>query len=95
MITGARRRWRHRQRDLAQFDRCPLLIEMLAPAGRPEVHQLNCRAASPIQAAGSLRFEMRIQVPANAPAGANGLFWELDPTGAQGPQAVSRVVVAR
>jgi hypothetical protein len=77
------------------FDRCPLLIEMLAPAGRPEVHQLNCQAASPIPPSGSLRFEMRIQVPANAPAGANGLFWELDPTGAQGPQAVSRLVVAR
>ena len=78
-----------------RFDRCPLLIEMLAPAGRPEVHQLNCQAASPIPPSGSLRFEMRIQVPANAPAGANGLFWELDPTGAQGPQAVSRLVVAR
>lgn len=77
-----------------RFDRCPILIEMLAPAGRPEVHQLNCRAASPIQPAGSLRFEMRIQVPANAPAADNGLFWELDPTGAQGPQAVSRVMVA-
>ncbi len=37
----------------------------------------------------------RIQVPANAPAEANGLFWELDPTGAQGPQALSRLVVAR
>ncbi len=47
------------------------------------------------QPAGSLRFEMRIQVPADAPAEANGLFWELDPTGAQGPQAVSRLVVAR
>jgi hypothetical protein len=78
-----------------RFDRCPLLIEMLAPAGRPEVHQLNCQAASPIQPAGSLRFEMRIQVPADAPAGDNGLFWALDPTGAQGPQAVSRVAVAR
>jgi len=78
-----------------RFDRCPLLIQMLAPAGRPEVHQLNCRAASPIQPAGSLRFEMRIQIPANAPAAGNGLFWELDPTGTQGPQAVSRLVVAR
>jgi hypothetical protein len=78
-----------------RFDRCPLLIEMLAPAGRPEVHQLNCRAASPIPPAASLRFEMRIQVPADAPAAGNGLFWELDPTGAQGPQAVSRLVVAR
>jgi len=81
--------------EAVRFDRCPLLIEMLAPAGRAEVHQLNCRAASPIQPAGSLRFEMRIRVPADAPAAGNGLFWELDPTGAQGPQAVSRLVVAR
>ena len=77
-----------------RFDRCPVLIEMLAPAGRPEVHQLNCGAASPIQPGGSLRFEMRIQVPRDAPAGPNGLFWQLDPTGAQGPQVVSRLVVA-
>jgi hypothetical protein len=61
---------------------------LASAGGRP-------RAASPIQPAGSLRFEMRIQVPADAPAEANGLFWELDPTGAQGPQAVSRLVVAR
>jgi len=81
--------------EAVRFDRCPLLIEMLAPAGRAEVHQLNCRAASPIQPAGSLRFEMRIQVPANAPAADNGLFWELDPTGAQAPQVVSRLVVTR
>jgi hypothetical protein len=77
-----------------RFDRCPVLIEMLAPAGRPEVHQLNCGAASPIQPGGSLRFEMRIQVPGDAPAGPNGLFWQLDPTGAHGPQVVSRLVVA-
>jgi len=37
---------------------------------------------------------MRIQVPEDAPAGNNGLFWELDPTGAQGPEAVSGLVVA-
>ncbi len=77
-----------------RFDRCPLLVELLAPAGRPEVHQLNCGAASPIQPGGSLRFEMRIQVPGDAPTGPNGLFWQLDPTGAQGPQVVSRLVVA-
>lgn len=77
-----------------RFDRCPLVIEMLAPSGRPEVHQLNCRAASPIASGGSRHFDMRIKIPADAPAGANGLFWELDPIGARGPEAVSRVVVA-
>jgi hypothetical protein len=76
------------------FERCPLVVEMLAPAGRPEVHQLNCRAAAQLPAGGSLRFEMHIQIPADAPAGNNGLFWQLDPTGAQGPEVVSRLVVA-
>jgi hypothetical protein len=77
------------------FERCPLVIEMLAPTGRPEVHQLNCRAAGQIPARGSLRFEMHIQIPADAPVGNNGLFWELDPTGGQGPEVVSRIVVTR
>jgi hypothetical protein len=75
------------------FERCPLFVEMLAPAGRPEVHQLNCRTAGQLPATGSLRFEMRIQIPAGAPPGNNGLFWELDPTGAKGPEVVSRIEV--
>ncbi|GAA5185434.1 hypothetical protein GCM10023322_29470 [Rugosimonospora acidiphila] len=75
------------------FDRCPLIVEILAPAGHPEVHQLNCRAATRLPAKGSVRFEMRIQVPPDAPAGSNGLFWELDPTGAQAPETVSRIMV--
>jgi hypothetical protein len=75
------------------FTRCPLLVELLAPAGRPEVHQLNCGAAGQLPAGGTLRFEMHIQVPADAPAGVNGLFWQLDPTGAKGPEATSRIVV--
>jgi len=76
------------------FDHCPLVVELLAPAGRPEAHQLNCRAAGQLPAHGSLRFEMRIDVPADAPTGNNGLFWELDPTGGQSPEAVSRLVIA-
>jgi hypothetical protein len=75
------------------FDRCPLLIQMLAPASTPDAHQLNCAAANPITPNGSLWFEMRIAIPRNAPLGNNGLFWELDPTGAQGPQVVSQLVV--
>jgi hypothetical protein len=75
------------------FTRCPLLVEMLAPAGRPEVHQLNCRPVGTLPAGGTLRFEMRIQIPADAPLGNNGLFWELDPTGSGAPEAVSRLVV--
>jgi hypothetical protein len=84
-----------------QFTRCPLIAEMLAPAGSPEVHQLNCRAALPgrssgsVAPGGSLGFEMRIQIPAGAPLGNNGLFWELDPTGPQGLEVVSRLVVTK
>jgi Protein of unknown function (DUF4232) len=75
------------------FARCPLVVLMLAPAGRPEAHQLNCAAAGQLPAGGALRFEMRVQIPADAPAGDNGLFWELDPTGSQGPEATSRITV--
>ncbi|HKT04279.1 MAG TPA: hypothetical protein VJT31_32545, partial [Rugosimonospora sp.] len=75
------------------FQRCPLVAELLAPAGQPEVYRLNCPAAGALPAGGSLRFEMRVRVPAGAPAGDNGLFWRLDPTGGEGPEAVSRVTV--
>jgi hypothetical protein len=74
------------------FTRCPLFVEMLAPAGTSEAHQLRCGSGT-IAPGSTLGFEMRIQVPGTAPTGNNGLFWELDPTGAQGPEVVSRVVV--
>ena len=77
------------------FERCPLVAEMLAPAGAPEGHQLNCAAAGVLAPKGAVRLEMRIRVPDTAPTGPNGLFWELDPTGAQGPEAVGRIVVSR
>jgi len=77
-----------------RFARCPLLAEQLAPAGQTEVHQLNCHAARPIPPGGSLYFEMSIHVPASAPLGKNGLFWQLDPTGAQYPEAVSGLAVS-
>lgn len=75
------------------FDHCPLVVEMLAPVSASETHQLNCAAASRVAPGGSLWFEMRIRIPPDAPLGNNGLFWELDPTGAHGPEAVSRIVV--
>jgi hypothetical protein len=76
------------------FATCPLLVQMLAPAGRPEARSLNCADAGSLPAGGSLRFAMRIQVPPDAPAGRNGLFWELDPTGMQGPLATTQVTVS-
>jgi hypothetical protein len=79
--------------ETIRFERCPIVVETLAPAGRPEAHALNCRGAKPLAPGRSLRFEMRLRVAANAPVGPNGLFWELDPLGAQGPEVASRVVV--
>ncbi|MBO0819079.1 MAG: hypothetical protein J2P30_28410, partial [Actinobacteria bacterium] len=77
-----------------RFARCPLLAEQVAPAGQTEVHELNCRAAGSIAPGKSVFFEMGIHVPARAPLGRNGLFWDLDPTGAQFPEAVSGLVVS-
>jgi hypothetical protein len=75
------------------FTRCPLVAEMLAPNGAVEAHELNCGGSSPLRPGDALRFEMRLRVPSDAPLGANGLFWEMDPLGAQGPEIVSRVIV--
>ena len=77
------------------FDTCPFAVQMLAPAGRPEAHGLNCAEAKPLAPGAALRFEMRLRVPADAPTGPNGLFWVLDPTGAHGPEAVGRLIVDR
>lgn len=82
-------------RTTVRFQPCPMLVQVLEPAGTPEAHQLNCAAAGPLRPGASVTFEMRIAVPASAPVGKNGLFWELDPTGAQGPEAVSALRVPR
>jgi hypothetical protein len=76
-----------------RFDRCPVLAELLAPAGGTEAYELNCAAAAPIPPGGALRFEMRLRVPVAAPLGPNGLFWALDATGSQPLEVISRVVV--
>jgi hypothetical protein len=38
---------------------------------------------------------MQVHVPQDAPLGANGLFWELDPFGAHAPQLHARVTIDR
>jgi hypothetical protein len=95
--AGSDLRYAVRLHNLSQttirFARCPLVVEMLAPAGGSEAHRLNCAAAHPLAPGRSEAFEMRIAVPHGAPAGANGLFWELDPLGAHGPEAVARALV--
>jgi hypothetical protein len=79
----------------ATFEHCPAYIAQLAPGGRVEAHLLNCGAAHPIAPGKSLAFAMRLRVPRDAPLGANGLFWELDPFGSRTPQLHVRVLVAR
>jgi hypothetical protein len=79
--------------DTLSFTRCPLVAEMLAPNGTVEAHQLNCAGSNHVRPGGAIRFEMRLHVPTDAPLGANGLFWEMDPLGAQAPEVVSRVIV--
>ena len=76
-----------------RFDRCPAYAQQLVPRGSVEAYTLNCRAAHPIAPGKSLAFAMRVRVPQNAPLGANGLFWELDPFGARAPQVHARVTI--
>ncbi len=73
-------------RTTARFDRCPAYVQQLAPSGSVEVYELNCRAAHAIDPGKKLAFAMQLRVPKDAPLGANGLFWELDPFGARAPQ---------
>jgi Domain of unknown function (DUF4232) len=86
---------RNESRGTLRFSRCPLVAEMLAPDGAIEAHPLNCARAHPVRPGEAIRFEMRLRVPQTAPLGVNGLFWDLDPLGAQGPEAVARVVVGK
>jgi hypothetical protein len=76
-----------------RFDRCPMLAELLAPAGVAAVHQLNCASAESIPPGAATLFEMRLPVPADAPLGPNGLFWALDVAGSRPLEIVSRLIV--
>jgi hypothetical protein len=87
-------RLRNQSPTTVRFANCPLIAEELAPKGTVEAHQLNCgdgtRRVAP---GGSIRFEMRLRIPASAPTGVNGLFWVLDPLGGQNAETVALVVV--
>lgn len=82
-------------RTVLGFGRCPAYAQQLVPGGKVEVFTLNCRAAHPIRPGKSLAFAMRLRVPKDASLGPNGLFWELDPFGAQAPQVHARVTIDR
>jgi hypothetical protein len=86
---------RNESQSELRFKPCPLFAQLLAPNGAIEPHLLSCAGAHPVPAGGSIRFEMRYRVPADAPLGVNGLFWELDPLGAQSSAPIARVVVRR
>lgn len=87
-------RLRNESQTTVRFRHCPLIAEVLAPQGTVEAHQLNCTGAHPLSPGATIRFEMQLRIPASAPTGVNGLFWELDPLGGQNSEAVARVVVA-
>jgi hypothetical protein len=53
------------------------------------------RAASALSAAAQRCSAMRLRVPSDAPVGANGLFWELDPFGSHTPAAARQVTIDR
>jgi hypothetical protein len=79
----------------ARFNDCPAYVTQLAPSGGVQVYNLNCAAAHPLRPGGSEVFAIELRVPKTAPIGANGLFWELDPWGIQGPQLHARVTIER
>jgi hypothetical protein len=86
-------RLRNESSATVRFANCPLIAEELAPKGTVEAHQLNCAGSRRVAPGGSIRFEMRLRIPASAPTGVNGLFWVLDPLGGQNAETVARVVV--
>jgi hypothetical protein len=86
---------KNESKTTARFEHCPAYAQQLAPAGEVEVYNLNCAAAHPMAPDRRLAFAMRLRVPRNAPLGANGLFWELDPFGIRAPQLHARVTIDR
>lgn len=80
--------------ETLQFGHCPLFVQELAPKGSIDAYRLNCAGAHAVRPGGSIRFDVQLGIPSSAPVGDNGLFWELDPLGAQGPEATARVMIS-
>jgi hypothetical protein len=60
-----------------RFNTCPTYAEGLASTLRGERYVLNCRPAGTLAPGERALFEMVLHIPADAPAGNNGLSWEL------------------
>jgi hypothetical protein len=80
-------------RSPLRFNRCPAYVQQLVPSGEVEVYELNCARARPIGPGQSEAFAMQIRVPQSAPLGGNGLFWGLDPFGANRLQVHARATI--
>jgi hypothetical protein len=65
---------------------CPNYIEALTPSS-PQAYVLNCRPIGEIAARETVRFAMRIRVPATARLGIGSLTWELAPKTYEAPFA--------
>jgi hypothetical protein len=60
-----------------RFNTCPTYVEGVASTLRGERHVLNCGPAGTLAPGERALFEMVLHIPADAPAGNNGLSWEL------------------
>lgn len=77
-------------REPITLDPCPVYMETLYKGGG--IYRLNC-APDSIPAGGSLRFAMRLTVPAYTPAKDWKLEWTLYEPGSQGPTGTATVRV--
>jgi hypothetical protein len=60
------------------LDPCPAYIQAAPrPSAVKDIETLNCAPAGPIPARGTVRFEMRMPIPADTPAGELEIFWSL------------------
>lgn len=68
----------NRSNQPVPLEPCPAYLQA-APLPTPvkDIEALNCAAAGSLPAHGTVRFEMRMPIPADAPAGEVKIFWEL------------------
>ena len=60
------------------LDPCPAYIQAAElPTPVKDIEALNCAPLGSVPARGTVRFEMRMPIPANTPAGELKIFWDL------------------